>query len=66
MRGPGSPAFRVAAPVCARLWRKIPAERPVHLPVNAVLSGRQEYAVVTQSIRLLARFRLTFWAWFIS
>jgi phosphoenolpyruvate carboxykinase (diphosphate) len=35
------PMDRYVAEMGARLWRKIPAERPVHLPVNAVLSGRR-------------------------
>jgi phosphoenolpyruvate carboxykinase (diphosphate) len=35
------PMDRYVAEMGARLWRKIPAHRPVHLPVNAVLSGRR-------------------------
>ena len=36
-----SPMDRYVAEMGTRFWRKIPAEMPVHLPVNAVLSGRR-------------------------
>ena len=35
------PQQRYLAEVCARLDRGIPADRPVHFPVNAVLAGRR-------------------------
>ena len=35
------PMDRYVAEMGTRFWRKIPAHQPVHLPVNAVLSGRR-------------------------
>jgi hypothetical protein len=35
------PMDRYVAQMGTRFWRKIPASDPVHLPVNAVLSGRR-------------------------
>lgn len=35
------PMDRYVAEMGTRFWRKIPADQPVHLPVNAVLSGRR-------------------------
>ncbi len=35
------PIDRYVAEMGTRFWRKIPAHKPVHLPVNAVLSGRR-------------------------
>lgn len=35
------PMDRYVAEMGTRFWRKIPASDPVHLPVNAVLSGRR-------------------------
>jgi hypothetical protein len=35
------PMDRYVAEMGTRFWRKIPARLPVHLPVNAVLSGRR-------------------------
>jgi hypothetical protein len=35
------PMDRYVAEMGTRFWRKIPAHKPVHLPVNAVLSGRR-------------------------
>ena len=35
------PIDRYVAEMGTRLWRRIPADQPVHLPVNAVLSGRR-------------------------
>ena len=35
------PMDRYVAEMGTRFWRKIPAQEPVHLPVNAVLSGRR-------------------------
>lgn len=35
------PMDRYVAEMGTRFWRKIPANLPVHLPVNAVLSGRR-------------------------
>jgi hypothetical protein len=35
------PMDRYVAEMGTRFWRKIPAHEPVHLPVNAVLSGRR-------------------------
>lgn len=35
------PMDRYVAEMGTRFWRKIPAHDPVHLPVNAVLSGRR-------------------------
>ena len=35
------PMDRYVAEMGTRFWRKIPASQPVHLPVNAVLSGRR-------------------------
>lgn len=35
------PMDRYVAEMGTRFWRKIPATMPVHLPVNAVLSGRR-------------------------
>ncbi len=35
------PIDRYVAEMGTRFWRKIPAHEPVHLPVNAVLSGRR-------------------------
>jgi phosphoenolpyruvate carboxykinase (diphosphate) len=35
------PIDRYVAEMGTRFWRKIPANLPVHLPVNAVLSGRR-------------------------
>lgn len=35
------PMDRYVAEMGTRLWRKIPADQPVHLPVNAILSGRR-------------------------
>ena len=35
------PMDRYVAEMGTRFWRKIPARDPVHLPVNAVLSGRR-------------------------
>ena len=35
------PMDRYVAQMGTRFWRKIPAHDPVHLPVNAVLSGRR-------------------------
>jgi len=35
------PMDRYVAEMGTRFWRKIPANEPVHLPVNAVLSGRR-------------------------
>ena len=36
-----NPMDRYVAEMGTRFWRKIPARLPVHLPVNAVLSGRR-------------------------
>jgi phosphoenolpyruvate carboxykinase (diphosphate) len=35
------PIDRYVAEMGTRFWRKIPAHKPVHLPVNAVISGRR-------------------------
>ena len=35
------PIDRYVAEMGTRLWRKIPADQPVHLPVNAIISGRR-------------------------
>ena len=35
------PMDRYVAEMGTRLWRKVPADQPVHLPVNAILSGRR-------------------------
>ena len=35
------PMDRYVAEMGTRFWRKIPANQPVHLPVNAVISGRR-------------------------
>jgi len=35
------PMDRYVAQMGTRFWRKVPADQPVHLPVNAVLSGRR-------------------------
>lgn len=35
------PIDRYVAEMGTRFWRKIPAHEPVHMPVNAVLSGRR-------------------------
>ncbi len=35
------PMGRYVAEMGTRLWRKVPADQPVHLPVNAIISGRR-------------------------
>ncbi len=35
------PMDRYVAEMGTRLWRAVPADKPVHLPVNAILSGRR-------------------------
>ena len=49
------PMDRYVAEMGTRLWRKVPADQPVHLPVNAILSGRRNNPPETaKGIRSLA------------
>jgi hypothetical protein len=49
------PLDRYVGEMGTRFWRKIPANEPVHLPVNAVLSGRRNNPPEkTKGIRSLA------------